>query len=123
MIGLWTFFFPESFFDDFPVSGASWVSTLGEYNEHLTRDYGAAQIGLAVAAIGVGLRGGRAGIGFVLGGYVVFGALHFGFHVGTFSSFSTASAVTQGLALATSTVLPAFVLSGLFATTEKGNTT
>ena len=123
MIGFWTFFFPVSFFEDFPVTGSNWVSALGDYNEHLTRDYGAAQIGLAVAAIGVAFSGRRTEIVSVLTGYVVFGGLHFGYHLGTFSSFSTGSAVTQGLALATFAVLPAILLYSLLATPQKGTTT
>ena len=123
MIGLWTFFFPASFFEDFPVTGANWVSTLGEYNEHLTLDYGAAQIGLALSAIGTGTRGERIGIVSVLTGYVFFGGLHFGYHLGTLSQFSTGSALSQGLALATFVVVPAAVLSRLIAGQEKGDTT
>lgn len=51
MLGAWGFFFPAGFFEDFPISGANWVSTLGEYNEHLMRDYGSAQVGLGLAAV------------------------------------------------------------------------
>ena len=32
---------PRSFYDDFPVGGAHWVSAFAPYNEHLIRDYGA----------------------------------------------------------------------------------
>jgi len=32
LMGAWAFAFPAGFFDDFPVSGAGWVSALGSYN-------------------------------------------------------------------------------------------
>src|SRR3954447_15206443 len=43
-------FWPHGFFDDFPVPGAHWVSSLAPYNEHLVRDYGAAFLALSVLA-------------------------------------------------------------------------
>jgi len=119
-IGLWTFFLPESFFENFPIEGANWVSTLGAFNEHLTRDYGAAEVGLGLAAIGVGLSGSRMGIVSVLSGYVVFGVFHLGYHLGTFEEFSTASALTQGFSLATFIAIPAMVLMALLTTKMKG---
>jgi hypothetical protein len=122
MIGLWTFFFPGSFFEDFPIKGANWVSTLGEYNEHLTRDYGAAQLGLGVVATGVAMGGGRTGTVSVLAGYVVFGSLHFGYHLGNFSPFSTGSAVAQGFSLMTFIAVPAVVLAVLRYQSKEGNT-
>jgi hypothetical protein len=42
---------PRAFFDDFPVSGAHWVSALPPFNEHLVRDYGASFLALAVLAL------------------------------------------------------------------------
>lgn len=34
----WALLFPRGFYEDFPVRGWGWVSTLGPYNEHLVRD-------------------------------------------------------------------------------------
>ena len=46
--GLWALFAPRAFYEDFPLPGRNWVSTLGSYNEHLIRDYGALNLALAV---------------------------------------------------------------------------
>lgn len=110
VLGAWAFFSPESFFADFPVDGAGWVSTLGEFNDHLTRDYGSAQIGLGVAATLVGLSRSRSGVVAVMSGLVVLGILHFGYHLTTFSSFTPVSAASQALALALLIVIPLAVL-------------
>src|SRR3712207_2072212 len=41
VVGMWALLVPHSFYDDFPLPGRNWVSTLGPYNEHLVRDVGA----------------------------------------------------------------------------------
>ena len=47
-IGVWGIAAPHSFFTTFPGLGHHWVSPLGPYNEHLLRDYAAAELGFAV---------------------------------------------------------------------------
>jgi len=50
-IGLWAQFAPRSFFDDFPGLGRAWVNVDGPYNEHLVRDVGGLNLGLAAVLI------------------------------------------------------------------------
>lgn len=50
-IGLWAQFAPQSFYDDFPGLGRTWVSVDGPYNEHLVRDVGGLYLALAVLLI------------------------------------------------------------------------
>src|SRR5947209_1838488 len=50
-IGIWGLLAPHSFYRQFPGAGHHWVSGLGVYNEHLVRDYAAAQLGFAVLLI------------------------------------------------------------------------
>lgn len=119
VLGAWGFFAPERFFTDFPIEGARWVSTLGEFNEHLTRDYGSAQIGLGVAATLVSLTRNRSGVVAVMSGLVVFGTLHLGYHLSTFESFTPASAASQALALALSIVIPLAVVRAVLIPTRK----
>src|SRR3954465_10149557 len=47
---VWALTAPPSFFDDFPVAGAHWVSALPPFNEHLVRDYGASFLAIAALA-------------------------------------------------------------------------
>lgn len=44
-VGVWALFFPGSFFSGFPGYGRSWVSAIGEFNEHLVTDVGAFNLG------------------------------------------------------------------------------
>lgn len=42
---------PRTFYEDFPVAGAHWVSTFPPFNEHLIRDYGASFLAISVLAL------------------------------------------------------------------------
>ena len=50
-IGVWAQFAPRSFYDHFPGLGRAWVSVDGPYNEHLVRDVGGLNLGLAAVLI------------------------------------------------------------------------
>ena len=49
---IWALPFPRSFYEDFPLPGREWVSTLGPYDEHLVRDYGALNLALGILLVG-----------------------------------------------------------------------
>jgi len=48
---VWILAAPRSFYDDFPGFGNPWVSPDGPFNEHLLRDFGAAELGLVVLTV------------------------------------------------------------------------
>lgn len=121
-LGAWGFFLPESFYEDFPYPGAGWVSTLGPLNEHLMTDYGAAQVGLGLAALLVALTRNRGGIAAVMAGFVAHGTLHLGFHLGTFARFDAASAAAQGVSLTVFILIPLAVLWAARDRTRKDDT-
>jgi hypothetical protein len=50
-IGMWAQFAPRSFYDHFPGLGRAWVRVNGPYNEHLVRDVGGLNLGLAAVLI------------------------------------------------------------------------
>lgn len=58
-LGLWALLAPQSFFDDFPGLGRSWVATDGPYNEHLVRDVGALNLALAVLVLFAAIKATR----------------------------------------------------------------
>jgi hypothetical protein len=47
-VGIWGTAAPRSFYNSYPGFGHHWVAALGPYNEHLVRDYAAAELGFAV---------------------------------------------------------------------------
>ena len=50
MLGAWAAAAPKSFYDSFP-NGRGWVAADGPYNEHLVRDFGGLNLGLAVVLV------------------------------------------------------------------------
>jgi hypothetical protein len=54
-IGIWALAGPHNFFLTFPGLGHHWVAPLGVYNEHLVRDYAAAELGFAVLLAGAAI--------------------------------------------------------------------
>jgi hypothetical protein len=107
-VAIWALIAPGSFFGDFPGAGRHWVSALGPYNEHLVRDYAAAELGFAVLlAAAAWFFGPR--LVLVAGWSFMAATLpHFAYHLTTTGSFSTidnvASLVAFVLELALVTV-------------------
>ena len=88
IVGAWQYFFPRSFFTDFPT-----VSLDPPYNEHLVSDVGGLNLALvtvlAFAAVWLEYRLVMA----ALTGFAVYSATHFLFHVRHFQHFSLGDAV------------------------------
>ena len=51
LVGVWATMAPKSFYEDFPGAGRVWVAVDGPYNEHLVRDVGSLNLGLAFVAV------------------------------------------------------------------------
>jgi hypothetical protein len=108
--GLWALLAPRSFYDDFPLPGRDWVSTLGPYNEHLVRDYGALNLAMAVLLLATGVLLERRLVQVALITWLVFEVPHFAFHVGQTHHFSAGSNLAQLGGLALLIVLPLVLL-------------
>ncbi len=88
-VGIWGIVAPHSFFKDFPGSGHHWVSALGTYNEHLIRDYAAAELGLAVLLLCAAVWFERRLVLIAGAAFLAATLPHFGYHLTTTGSFST----------------------------------
>src|SRR3712207_3715166 len=108
--GLWALLFPRGFYDDFPVPGSDWVSTLGPYNEHLVRDYGALNLAMAVLLLAAGVFLERRLAQVALITWLVFEVPHFVFHLGQTHHFSPGSNLAQLGGLAFLVLLPLVLL-------------
>jgi hypothetical protein len=88
-IGIWGLVAPRSLFTGYPGAGHHWISALGPYNEHLLRDYAAAELGFAALLLAAVVSFERrlvrvAGIAFLAASVP-----HFAYHLTTTASFST----------------------------------
>jgi hypothetical protein len=108
--GIWALLFPRAFYEGFPLPGSGWVSTLGPYNEHLVRDYGALNLAMAVLLLAAALLLERHLVQVALITWLVFEVPHFIFHLGQTHHFSTESNVAQLSGLALLIVLPLVLL-------------
>ena len=112
-VGLWALLVPRSFYDDFPLPGRGWVSTLGPYNEHLVRDVGALNLALGVLLVVAAVLLERRLVQASLVAYLAYAVPHFIFHVSTGHAFplvdNIANLITLGLAVLLPLVLLALV--------------
>ncbi len=110
VVEVWALLVPRSFYDDFPLPGRDWVSTLGPYNEHLVRDYGALNLALAVLLVATAVLLERRLVRVTLVTWLVFATPHFVFHLGQTHHFSLGSNLEQLVGLGLLVVLPLFLL-------------
>lgn len=104
VVGAWALAAPRSFYDDFPGAGRVWVAVDGPYNEHLVRDVGGLNLGLAFVAA-VALVTGSVAVARAAGGAaLIFGVPHLVYHATHLDPFDTtdqvALLVSLGLAAA-----------------------
>jgi hypothetical protein len=104
--GFWALLFPRAFYEGFPLPGSGWVSTLGPYNEHLVRDYGALNLAMAVLLLAAGVFLERCLAQVALITWLVFEVPHFVFHLGQTHHFSAGSNLAQLGGLAFLVLLP-----------------
>jgi hypothetical protein len=119
-VGFWAFLAPYHFYDIFPLWGRHWVSTLGPYNEHLVRDYGATNLGLGVLLLATAVLLERQLIQIALGSWLVFAVPHFVFHLTQTHHFQLFDNLTQLGSLGFVVLLPIVLL--LFLVTQKEST-
>jgi len=103
---LFALFAPRSFFDDFPVAGAHWVSSLPPYNEHLIRDVGGLYLALGLLFAWAAVTLARALVVPVCVAWAGFSLLHGVFHALHLDGFSTVDAIVELASLAAVLVLP-----------------
>jgi hypothetical protein len=110
-IAVWGLVAPRSFFGKFPAPGHHWVAALGPYNEHLVRDFAASELGFAVLLGFAAWTFARplvlaAGIAFIVATLP-----HFGYHLTTTGSFSTADNVGSLAGFVLELVVVAFAMA------------
>lgn len=111
VVGVWAQGFPHSFYDNFPGFGRVWVAVDGPFNEHLIRDVGGLNLGLAFVAV-VALISGTTLLARTAGGAaLVYGLPHLLYHATHLDPFNIADKVVSLTALGLA------VVAALIATT------
>jgi len=112
-VGLWALPFPRSFYDDFPLPGRAWISTLGPYNEHLVRDVGALNLALGVLLVLAAVLLERRLVQVSLVAYLAYAVPHFVFHLTKGHAFSLGDNLANMVTLGIAVLLPLVLLAGL----------
>ena len=104
--GIWAYFVPRTFYEDFPLPGWDWVSTLGPYNEHLVSDYGAMNLAMGVLLVAAAAFLERRLVQVSLVAWLAYAVPHFVFHLGQVHHFSLFDNLAQLGALGFVVLLP-----------------
>ncbi len=114
VVGVWAAFFPRGFYDDFPSGGRVWVAVDGPYNEHLVRDVGELNLGLAVVAIVAAVTLARWAVVAAGAAWAVYSLPHLVYHLRHLDLYDTTDQVANITALVGALVLPVIVLVAEF---------
>lgn len=94
-IGIWGLIAPRALYDKYPGAGHHWIAALGPYNEHLIRDFAAAELGFAVLLLAAAMWFGPRLVFAAAIAFLTATLPHFIYHLTTTSSFSTTDNVAS----------------------------
>ena len=89
IIAVWGLLSPRGFYRDFPGLGRHWVSALPPYNEHLLRDFAAANLTIALVLLGAAVFCERRFVQVAVVAFFVGTVPHFIYHLTTTDHYST----------------------------------
>jgi hypothetical protein len=107
---LWALPFPRSFYEYFPLPGRDWVSTLGPYDEHLVRDYGALNLALGTLLVATAIFLERRLTRVALVAWLGYAVPHFVYHTTLTEHFSPFDNVGQLGSLGLQVLIPLVLL-------------
>jgi hypothetical protein len=117
---LWALPFPRSFYDYFPLPGRDWVSTLGPYDEHLVRDYGALNLALGILVVATAIFLEQRLTRVALVAWLGYAVPHFVYHTTLTEHFSPFDNVGQLGSLGLQVLLPLVLLLVSVVLPQKG---
>jgi hypothetical protein len=119
VVGGWALLAPRSWYDDFPVGSAHWISALGAYQEHLVRDFGSLYLALGLLLAFAAVVLDRLLVQGLLAASLVFQVPHLIFHAANTGPFSTANNVVNLALLGGGLVLTVMLLGMTSRSAEK----
>ncbi|MBO0769364.1 MAG: hypothetical protein J2O48_11835 [Solirubrobacterales bacterium] len=111
-VGVWAALAPAAWYRGFPGLGMHWLTTLGPYNQHLSRDVGGLYLALLVLSAGAVARARDVYLVRLSGGaWTVFSAGHLAFHLTHLSMLGTRDRVLNVVALGGTLVIALALLT------------
>ena len=105
LVGVWAEFAPLSFYRSFPLAGHPWISSLGPYNEHLTRDVGGLYLALLVFTGWAAIRPHVGTLRLAGAAWLAFSLPHLVFHLLHLDELGTADKIGNIVSLAANVAL------------------
>ncbi len=109
-LGAWALLAPQSFYDDFPGLGRTWVSVDGPFNEHLIRDVGALNLALGALLIAAAVRLSRDLVVVAATASLVWTVPHLLYHIVNTDGLASGDVAASLGGLTLSTIIPVGVL-------------
>ena len=107
-VGAWALLAPDGFYRNFPaVGGRHWLPPLGAYNEHMVRDFGGLNLGLAAAAVVAAVTLTRSAALCAAVAWEAYSLPHLAFHAAHTEPYSTSDNVLNLVVLALAVIAPA----------------
>jgi hypothetical protein len=110
LVGVWATFFPQSFYDDFPGMGRTWIAVDGPFNEHLVRDVGQLSLAIALVSGVAAWTMSRIVVRVAAAAWLVNAVPHFVYHLRHLDAYDTVDQVGNVLSLGLFVALPIVVL-------------
>lgn len=111
VVGFWAQFSPESFYDDFPVSGGRWIGVDGPYNEHLIRDVGGLNLALTVVLVAAIVTLSAVAVRVAALAFLVYALPHFVYHLHHLDGYDTIDQIGMAGSLGAMVVIPVVLLA------------
>lgn len=108
--GLWATLAPDAFSTSFPLGGGGWVAPLGPASPHFLADVGAFYLAFAGLFAWAAWRPTRELIAPLCLAWMLFSALHFGWHLVHLDGLSAADGVAQMVSLGLQLAVPALAI-------------
>ena len=106
-VGAWAALAPARFYRSFPGVGARhWLPPLGPYNEHLIRDFGGLNLGLAAAALVAAVLLTRSAALCAAAAWEAYSLPHLAFHAAHTEPYSTSDNVLNLVVLSLAVIAP-----------------
>lgn len=108
--GGWALAAPHNWYFTFPGAGHHWVSVLGPYNEHLTRDFGSLFLGLGLLLVVSAVVLSRPLVQAALGVTLVWSIPHLVFHMSHLEELPTGDNIANSASLGLTVIVPVVLL-------------
>jgi hypothetical protein len=105
-VGIWAQFAPRSFYDHFPGLGRAWIRVDGPYNQHLVRDVGGLNLGIAAVLIAALITLSRPMVITASVASLLYGIPHLVYHIAHTDNLATGDVAVSLGGLAVFAVLP-----------------